>query len=222
MEESMTDIFKILAWGTVSLVLLAGCTTTAKVTQSTRAVVDQLLVTEALMRTLANQNNEPLPIPPGSPVVVTTAGLTTDQTFLVPALNGWLGQLGYVLKGDNNAKYRIDVIVKALGTETDETFFGVPPIQSMLIPFSVPEIAIYKAQRQNGFSKFHMNVFEIPEGKFVGSTPDFFANSYYNSYTFLAVFSRVLTDLPNYPILDAHDNEIWNPKNDKAKSGEAK
>jgi hypothetical protein len=200
--ESIINALKIVALSTASFAVLTGCTTTQKSTQSPRTVIEQLLISEAAIRSLPRQTESPLPIPPGSNVVLNTSALTTDQTLLLQILTGWMGQQGYLVqKDEKNATYRVDVIVGALGTELAGSFIGMPPIQSVLIPFSLPELSLYKSQNQTGYIKFHMNIFEIPAGKFVGSTSDFRADSYYNNYTVLFAISFTSTDLVSPPQL---------------------
>ncbi len=199
---TMISAFKIMALSTIFIVVLTGCSTTQKSTQSPRTVIEQLLISEAAIRSLPRHPESLLPIPRGSNVVLTTSGLTTDQTLLQQILTGWMGQQGYLVqKDEKNAAYRIDVIIGALGTELNGAFIGMPPIQSVLIPFSLPELSLYKSQNQTGYIKFHMNIFEIPAGKFVGSTSDFRADSYYNNYTVFFAISFTSTDLVSPPQL---------------------
>jgi hypothetical protein len=201
MNRTIINIFKILVLSTVSAALLTACSTTQKNTQSARATVEQLLISEAVMRSLPRKPDNFLPIPQGSNVILGTSGLTADHALLQPVLAGWLGKQGYLVlqKDEKNATHRIDVIVGALGTEVAGTFFGMPPIQSVLIPFALPELAVYKAQHQVGYAKFYMNIFEIPGGRLVGSTPTFLADTYYSDYTMLFIFSFASTDLISPP-----------------------
>ncbi|TDI76757.1 MAG: hypothetical protein E2O81_06240 [Betaproteobacteria bacterium] len=196
----MSNAFRIMSLCAVSIAFLMGCSTTHRITQSPRSTVEQLLITEAVIHSLPSKSDESLPIPHGSKVTLNTFGLTKDQTLLQQVITGWLGRQGYLVqKDEKNATYRIDVIVRALGTELSGGFFGLPPIQSTLIPFSLPELALYKSEYQTGYVKFNMNIFEIPTGKFVGTTYTFLADSYHNNYTFLFVFSFTSTDLTYLP-----------------------
>ena len=198
--RKMIATIKILTLGMVAIALMAGCSITQKTSQSPRTTIEQLLISETVTRSLPRKSNGLLPIPKGTNVIVTTSGLTADQALLQQILSGWLGQQGYLVqKDEKNATHRIDVIVGALGTEIAGTFFGMPPINSQFIPFSLPELSLYKSQHQTGYVKFHMNVFEIPAGRFIGSTPAFLADSYYNDYTVLFVLSFNSTDLPSPP-----------------------
>ena len=196
---SMSKASRIMVLCAVSIAFLVGCSTT-RTTQSPRTAVEQLLISEAVIRSLSSKSDESLPIPLGSKVILNTYGLTKDQTLLQQVLTGWLGQQGYLVQRDEKkAIYRIDVIVWALGTELAGDFVGFPPIQSHLIPFSLPELSFYKSEHQTGYVKFNMNIFEMLTGKFVGSTSTFLAESYHNNYTILFFFSFTSTDLTSPP-----------------------
>ena len=133
-------------------IFLTSCSTTRKTTNSSRTTVEQLLISEAVNRSLSNESDNFLPIPAGSKLSLNTSGLTEDQASLQETLTGWLGQRGYAIKKDKtNAKYRVDIIIGALGTEANGTFIDLPPIQSTFIPFSLPELAFYKTQNQTGY-----------------------------------------------------------------------
>ncbi|ARO88408.1 hypothetical protein EBAPG3_011845 [Nitrosospira lacus] len=209
----MINILKILTVGAVSIALLTGCSTTHKATQSARTPIEQLLISEAAIRSASPTPERPLPIPKGANVILTTSGLNTDQVILQQVLTGWLGQQGYLVvqKDDKNATHRIDVIIGSLGTELSGTFIGMPPIQSTLIPFSLPELAFYKSQYQTGYAKFYMNIFEMPSGKFVGSTSPFLADAYYNDYTIFFIFAFTSTDLTSPPELGSLYRKPLNP-----------
>lgn len=209
----MINIFNLLFLGTVSIALLTGCSTTHKATQSARTPIEQLLISEAAIRSASPTPERPLPIPKGANVILTTSGLNTDQVILQQVLTGWLGQQGYLVvqKDDKNATHRIDLIIGSLGTELSGTFIGMPPIQSTLIPFSLPELAFYKSQYQTGYAKFYMNIFELPSGKFAGSTSPFLADAYYNNYTVLFIFAFTSTDLTSPPELGSLYRKPLNP-----------
>jgi hypothetical protein len=114
----------------------------------------------------------------------------------------WLGQHGYLIQDDKeNATHRVNVIVESLGMEYADTLVGMPPIQGGFIPIATPELALYKAQYQTGYVKFHFDIFELPSGRFVQSTPSFLAEKFYNDYTLLFLFSYVKTDLMAPPQL---------------------
>jgi hypothetical protein len=77
----------------------------------------------------------------------------------------------------------------------------MPPVTSQLIPFSLSELALYKAQYQTGYVKLYMNFFELPSGKFVGSIAPLAGETYYNDHTVLLFLSFISTDLEAPPRL---------------------
>lgn len=207
----MSNAFKIISLYTASIACLTSCSTTQIATNSPRTTVEQLLISETVVRSLPKKSDKSLPIPPGSKIIINTSALTEDQTLLKQELTGWLGQQGYLVqKDENNATYRIDVIVRALGTESGGTFFGIPPVRNTFIPLSLPELAFYKSQLQTGYVKFNMNIFEVLTGKFIGSTSTFLADSHHNNYTVLFLFSYTSTNLISPPQLGTLLSESLN------------
>ena len=201
------------------LMLLASCSTMHSATQSQKAAIEQLLISEAVLRSLPQDANDIIAIPQGARVAIDTSGVSADQIFLQKTLAGWLGQQGYAIqKNEDKADYRISVIVRSLGTELGNSFFGMPPVTSQLIPFSLPELALYKAQYQTGYAKFHMDIFELPAGTLVQSTPPFLAQTHFNNHTILLFFTINSTDLESPPRLGSFrspDSERKQRKNEE-------
>ncbi|PSJ18873.1 hypothetical protein [Nitrosomonas supralitoralis] len=192
----------------ITLGILSACATTHKTTQTARSAIEQLLLSEAVIKSLPDELDSPLPIPRGANVILDTSGISEDKDIVRQVLAGWLGKQGYHVmigwfgeegyhaQGDiDKATHRIGVIVESFGTEFGETFFGVPPIQSLVIPFATPELAFFKAQYQTGFVKFYFDISEIPSNRFIVSTSPFFAETHYNDYSVLFLISFKRTDL---------------------------
>ena len=104
---------------------------------------------------------------------------------------------------------RIQIIVQALGTEQSQSFFGMPEVQSVLIPFALPEIALYKVQYQSGYTRFRLDIFKTATGEFIRSTPWFQASTYYNEYNVLFFIDFHTTNLigpfDDPPATSTHD-----------------
>jgi hypothetical protein len=178
-------------------------------TQSQKAAVEQLLISEAVLRSLPQEASDVIAIPQGARVAIDTSGVSADQILLQKIVAGWLGQQGYAIqKNEDKADYRVSVIVGSLGTELGNSFFGMPPVTSQLIPFSLPELALYKAQYQTGYAKFHMDIFEVPAGTLVQSTPPFVAQTHFNNHTVLLFFTINSTDLESPPRLGSFHNPV--------------
>ena len=93
------------------------------------------------------------------------------------------------------------VVVFAIGTDQGQNFFGMPPTQSLVIPFSLPAITLYEAQRQIGYVRYLLQVYDARTGKLVSFTPWYEGNSYYNQYTILFFINFRGTDLITAPSL---------------------
>ncbi len=198
----MKKIVNALCLGVALVGLLSACSTTQKITNSLRTATEQLLISEAAMRSLPKQSASSLPIPQGATVKLDISGISADKDILRGIIAGWLGQQGYtVQEGPENANYRINVVVNSLGTELGNTFFGIPPVQGSLIPISLPELALYKAEYQTGYASYHFDIFELPSGRFVGSSSPLLADTFYNAYTVLFLFTFKRTDLISPPLL---------------------
>ena len=175
---------------------LSGCVNPQLTSHTARTSVEQLLLTQAVGKSLTNPSDQDFPLPTGATVKVDLTGLTEDRAFIKAAIQGWLGEQGYQIRQINeSATYRIHLIVNAIGTEQGESFIGMPPIQSSLIPFSLPEIAIFRVQRQTGRVQYYMNIFEEQTGKFVATSSRHESQTYHHQYTILLFFSFLDTDL---------------------------
>jgi hypothetical protein len=182
--------------------LISACSTTQKQTQTARSAIEQLLLSEAIARSLPQKIDPPLPIPDNANVKLDISGSSIDKDIMRQIIAGWLGERGYIVQDEGEkATHRIHVVTGSLGTESGNAFFGMPPVQAALIPIALPELALYKAVYQTGYVKFYFNISEFPSGRFIQSTPPYFAETYYNDYTILTLFSFVKTDLLSPPQL---------------------
>ncbi len=203
MKKTMVLLFLSMIFGG----LLSACSSTQKITNSARTATEQLLITEAVSRSLPLQRDISFPIPRGATVKLDVAGLTADKDIVKAIVAGWLGLHGYIVQ-DDNASHRISIVVDSLGTELSTTFFGMPPIQASLIPVSVPELSLFKAENQSGYARFHFDTFELPSGRFLATSSPFLANTFYNAYTVLLLFTFSKTDLNSPPQVGKLDKLI--------------
>ena len=148
--------------------------------------IEQLLMAQAVERSLKSEDATTLPLPENATVNLETMGLTVKQRFLIGAVGRWLGEQGLRLqtKGQE-ATYKIQILVQSLGTEQSQSFFGMPEVQGGLLPFAIPELSVYKVQYQSGFTRFRLDIFETSTGQFIRSTPWLQASTFYNEYTVL-------------------------------------
>jgi hypothetical protein len=220
---------RAVVWASL-LQLLASCTIPREITKTARSAIEQLLLAEALNRSLLDVSlpisvDEPLymevtglqlgylsPMVPLSSVSASgetsTTGTSTsayfspagDLAFVRDAVATHLGVLGYrISKREEDASYLVRVVVQSFGTNQSISFFGMPPIQSVLIPFSLPQLTVYQSLAQDGFVRYGVEVIERASGRLFYSTPWHSHRTYHDQYTILFFFSFRVTDLEEAP-----------------------
>ncbi|WP_455389797.1 hypothetical protein [Petrachloros mirabilis] len=177
--------------------ILSGCSSTYETTKSARSPIEQLLLTQSLKRGLIDAV---LPVQPGQSVAVETVGLTADQAFVTALIEKWLTREGLNLPKDGKESLIARITLDAFGTLQSQTFFGVPQISGGLLPIAVPELAFYKANRQQGMARFSIDFIDKKTGRLVRSTPLYEGDAFYNNFTvFLAINFRDTDLLPPPP-----------------------
>lgn len=171
---------------------LSGCSSTFESTKTSRSSIEQLLLSQSLQRSLTDAV---LPIPPGQSVAVETVGLTADQAFVTALIEKWLSREGLNLPKDGKESLVARVTLDAFGTLQAQTFFGIPQISGGFLPLSIPELAFYKAHRQQGLARFSIDFIEKKTGRLVRSTPVYEGDAFYNQFTVLLALNFRSTDL---------------------------
>ncbi|HEX6950355.1 MAG TPA: hypothetical protein VF127_12220 [Nitrospira sp.] len=210
--------------------LLASCTIPREITKTARSAIEQLLLAEALNRSLLDvalplSVDESLymevtglqlgylsPLVPLTSVAASgeTSTIATstsayfspanDLAFVKDAVAAHLGVLGYrVAKREEDASYRVRVVVQSFGTSQSTSFFGMPPIQSVLIPFSLPQLTVYQNLAQDGYVRYGVEVIERSTGRLFYSTPWHSHRTFHDQYTVLFFFTWRVTDLEEAP-----------------------
>jgi hypothetical protein len=201
----------------ISAILFCGCTLEQEFSRTPRTAVEQLLLTQSVELALHNLTAF---LPEQSSLRIDVTGLQTDRAnfnmfggqrgilhgpsadllLVRDAVATGLGRLGYRIEPqDTPPVYLARVVVEALGTTQGLTFFGMPPVQSVIVPIALPALTVYKAEAQKGYARLHVDFFEYQSGKLVGSTPTIIGRTYYNQYTLLFFWTWQTTDLPAPP-----------------------
>ena len=225
----MQALARAVLWASM-LPLLTSCTIPREITRTARSAIEQLLLAEALNRSLLDVSL-PLSVDEAlymevtglqlgylSPFVSlpsvsssgesnTTASATNgsfspagDLAFVKETVAAHLGVLGYRLaRREEDASYLVRVFVQSFGTSQSISFFGMPPIQSVLIPFSLPQLTVYQNLAQDGFVRYGVQVIERGSGRLYYSTPWYSHRTYHDQYTLLFFFTWRVTDLEEAP-----------------------
>jgi hypothetical protein len=134
--------------------------------------------------------------PNAFPVVPTPA---TGLVLVHGLAEGRLGVLGFPLQQSRHqARYFLRLLVLALGTDQAQRFRNTGD-QGSLLPIALPELALYKAQRQKAHMRYRIDMYESATGRFIRSTPWYEGSAYFNQYIVLFFISFRETDLPQAP-----------------------
>lgn len=201
----------------IVIVLIAGCALEQEMSRTPRTAVEQVLLTQAVEQALENLW---VRLPEGVNVDVDATGLENDRSrlrttnadlgaidrpsrdifYIRDLVAAELGRRGYrVSARDTESPYLVRVMAESFGTMQGTIFVGMPPVQSVLIPFSLPELTLYKNQSQSGYARLHLDIYDNRTGEFLGSTPKLVGRSFYNQYTLLIFATWNRTDVTAPP-----------------------
>lgn len=205
-----------LLWA--SSALLMGCALEQEISRTPRTAVEQVLLTQAVEQALVNLKVQ---LPEGVNVDVDATGLESDRSrlrmtnadlgaidrpsrdifYVRDIVAAELGRRGYrVSARDTESPYLVRVMAESFGTMQGSVFIGMPPVQSVLIPFSLPELTLYKQQNQSGYARLHLDFYDNRTGEFLGSTPKLVGRAFYNQYTMLILATWNRTDVTAPPV----------------------
>jgi hypothetical protein len=197
---------------------LMGCALEQEISRTPRTAVEQVILTQAVEQALVNLK---VHLPEGVNVDVDATGLESDRSrlhmtnadrgaidrpsrdifYVRDIVAAELGRRGYrVTARDTESPYLVRVMAESFGTIQGTIFIGMPPVQSVLIPFSLPELTLYKQQSQSGYARLHLDVYDNRTGEFLGSSPKLVGRAYYNQYTVLILITWNRTDVTAPPV----------------------
>jgi len=190
----LTGAFVIL----LAACLLSACAPSRDPSKSVRSATEQLLLSQAVERSF---EDVAVPMLKDATIVLEVAGLTSDQFYVRDAVAAHLaGKMGARIRDQRaDAKYLVRVMVQALGTELDQSFFGMPQVEGGLIPIALPELPLYKFVRQIGYIRYALHVYDIATGQLALATPWFTKTATSRQYTilfFLTFRTSTLIDPP--------------------------
>ena len=179
--------------------VVTGCAALQQQTGTARSANEQLLLTQAIEQGLAQAH---LPLLQGTELSIEAIGLTSpsvvgndsDIKFTKELVDSWLLSQGF-RKAVGKKGHEVRVIIQSLGTQQAETFIGIPAVTSYIIPFALPELALFKASRQRSLARFRLDVIDLNTGRLVYATPSYEGDAYLNQYILLFGFTFRLTDL---------------------------
>ena len=136
------------------------------------------------------------------PNPIITRPQSPDLGMVRGFIEGRLAQLGYTpVDRPHEADLLLRVLVLAMGTDQGQSFFGMPAIQSSVIPFSTPPLTLYESQRQIAYVRYRLQIYDSRARKWLAPNQWYDGLAYYNQYTLLFFITFRGTDLIQAPLL---------------------
>lgn len=175
------------------LALAAGCSGTPRL-ELPRSATQQVLATEAIDRALA-QFEFPDVAGRRVAVYVGAPGDAVDGDYLRVAVQiALLEQNAIVVPLDRDPDLVLAVLVGAMGLDQKGRFFGIEGTAGGFIPFTIPEIALYKKVRMEGFAKAEYALVDPHTGAIVHRSTPAQGDTWSEQTTLLLIFSWGRTD----------------------------
>lgn len=195
-------LLKLLTLG--ATVFAGGCTTVT-VTEPPETATEQLLITTAIDKAVANMN---VAIPAGTRIFVDTSffdGIGRDQKVLFPkyamsAVREKLLQSGALLAEDRqSADMIVELRTGGQSVDHNSLFVGIPsisvPLPPTFYPVTTPELAFFKRDRQTGVAKLAIVAYRKDNGAYAASSGSSFGSSNHTETTILLLFDRITSDI---------------------------
>ena len=178
----------------LALLVLAGCSLSPVPKPTDPSGVTQQLMVRSLERALQRLNIERLKDQTITIDVFNQAGPTVLIKEFVTA---WLRAHGVrIVEGLPDLK--VKAFASVLGTDTDQDLFGIPAFQAPVVNLPVPEVAIFKLQRNRGVAEVRLFEFDGKTDEFVAAPPIAVGRAKLNKYTILIFFGFTTTDVNDH------------------------
>jgi len=179
--------------------LALGACTTVRESSPQRTATEQLLISTAVDRAIAQVN---LRIPAGTKVFVESEQLEgSDGKYAAGEMRDRLLRNGASLVNDKGkADAVVEVRAGALSIDDRQTLVGIDTFDAP-IPFAgqaakIPQIALYKDRERQGVAKIAAFGYSTSDGKLIDATDPRFGYSHQYERTVLFFFTWRTSDLP--------------------------
>jgi hypothetical protein len=173
--------------------IASGCAFSTRV-QTPRSSWEQILATTAINRALMqlewpNVDGKSVWVEVGPP------GDVLDDLYLQRSIEVVLANRGArVARNAESAEYVLSCLVSAIGLDISGRFMGLQGSQGGFIPFTIPELAIYKNTLRKGFAKTEIFLVDTESKKILHHSGPVEGAAYRRSKTFFFVFETRESD----------------------------
>jgi hypothetical protein len=190
-----TTLFPALMPGVLALlVLLSGCAFSTEIPSSSPSGLDQLLILSSLERAAVKLH---LNRYRGKRIYIDFFSQLSNDGFIKKYLVTLLQKVGADVVDDvKQADLTLKTFAAVAGIDHAESFIGLPAITPPVVGVTIPEIALYKALRDRGYTDLRIYAFDRRTGNFMAEeSPRAIGKSKYNRYTVLIAINFTLTDV---------------------------
>jgi hypothetical protein len=181
----------------VSLLAGGGCTQTT-LTAPQRSATEQLLLSTAADRAVNSTNLDQFS---GKKVFVDGTYFDSyDGKYVLGTIRDALSRAGALLTSNlTNSDYVVEARSGALSIDAADTLIGVPS-SGVPVPLagtvSIPELALFKSQKQYSLAKLALLSYETHGGKHFYSSGPLIGHAYNHYYRFIGFISYTASDIP--------------------------
>jgi hypothetical protein len=203
----------VVTWGLIGTmgILLSGCTQT-ELTKPKRAATEQLLISTAADRALAQAD---FSIVNGKKVWVDKMYFdSTDEDYVLGSIRDLISMKGGLLAQKvEDAELVIEPRSGALSIDSTSSLIGLPSSGAPL-PLAgavqIPEIALYKSEKQFSIAKIALLAYERSSGKHVASSGSLIGRANIKYYKFLGIITYNKTNIPERKKLTKEQKQVQN------------
>jgi hypothetical protein len=192
----MVDLERLRSVMTLSVCLALGACSLSPVPPPTQpSGVTQQLLMRSLERALSQLDIARLKSQTVTVEVFHHAG---PEALIKEFVVTWLRAQG-VRTVSESPDLKVKAFASVLGTDNDQTLLGIPAFQAPLVNVPVPEIAIFKWQRNRGVAELRLYEFDGKTDAIVHAPPIATGRAKLDKYTVLIFIGFTLSDV------DKHD-----------------
>ena len=178
----------------VSLLLVAsGCIGNVRKTTSETTATQQLLMTTAVDRALAQFSEQAERVLGGKKVNIDVEHVEEEKKpYATSALRNLITSKRATVAGpEEKGDVTLEVRSGAVGIMDHDFGFGLPslplPIPNTTLSSIIPSLYLFRRDKQEGWAKFNLWVLDNGTGEYIAQSKDLWGHAYYSLWTILAL-----------------------------------
>ena|SRR5215470_3205018 len=179
----------------LTLLTMVGCSLSPVAKPTDPSGVTQQLMMRSLERALERLSIERMREQTVAIEILHQVGPTVPTELIKEFITAWLKAHGVRIVTGSLPSLRVKAFASVLGTDSDYDLFGIPAFQAPFVNVPVPEIALYKWQRNHGVSEVRLFEFDGETDEFVAAPPTGVGRAKFDKYTILIFFGYTDTDI---------------------------